>query len=477
MMIDKTKKMSKQIIQKEQGFVFAVTAMVVVLILSLILIYLRSTVMLNISEASEIMSTSQSYWSAVSGMEYAFEESVTDINSVPGTYSYYNSSITIDTSFSDNDGNAFTDGSIRFISTGNHGDTKRIVESSFDVAREQDLWPSISIILNVIGGDDDDHGDDSDGDGDKDNGKSGSDEDDESSVFKIEEDAILNCSIFIGGSVEVESDAAVGSPIYGGPTTIYVPTGYIVTGNFNSTFDWAVDPDPTPGLPSFNHAWYDSLIGIAESISGTGGNKHDGELEIKQTTFDLSSYANTAYFVKGDIEIEGSVITGGNFSDNGQGSPGILVSSGEIKIKEKHNIQSFIDNNIILISKKQIELEDYSQVGTDYSSLSSTCRPFTNTELYSQDDIILKDNSEVWAIVTSNEKLKLEDHAKLYGVAHTPNDELSLEENTYIEGAIFVLRMDHNKFKEGQIRLTHCFPMHFKSARKFVPVKTTFKEI
>jgi len=479
MNIGNIKRVKKHFIKDEGGFVFAITAMAVVVLISLMMIYLRSTVMLNISEAGEIMSTSQSYWSAVSGLEYAYEEASSNIDSVPGTYTYYNSTITIDSSFVDNDGNPLSNGEVRLISTGVHGDTKRIVASAFDLSRDQDLWPSISVILSVSSsGDDEENGDGHD-DEEKKKKKSHDDEehDDESDAFKINENAILNCSLFIGGSVEVESNATVGSPSYGGPTTIYVPTGQIVTGDFTSTFDWEVYPNPTPALPGFNHGFYDSLINIAESVSNTIGNEHDGDLEIELTTFDLSVFANRTYFVDGDIKIKGSTVTGGSLSSNGHAAPGILVASGKIEVEKKSSTQSFIDNNIILIAKEEIEIEDYSQVGSDYSSISLQCRPFNLNELYAKDNVEIKDYAEVWAIVTSRDELKLEDHAKLYGIAHAPDNKLYLDENTFIEGAIFVLRMDHNKFKEGQIRLTHCFPMHFKSVRKFVPIISTFKEI
>ncbi|MFQ6677176.1 MAG: hypothetical protein ACE5D0_02545 [Fidelibacterota bacterium] len=594
--------MNKQIIPKEEGFVFAVTAMVVVVVLSLILIYLRSTVMLNISEASEIMSTSQSYWSAVSGMEYAFEESASNADSVPGTYSYYNSTITLESSLVANGGGPVNNGSLRFISTGTHGETKRIVESSFKGITDFSLWPSISVILEsgespggeecgecdgkvtqltlqyngsssasvkvkqkkgkkwkkifkqtvspggtftingvdskgtlgskikiFINGDlhveihtscsepigagmvagsfeiisgysrnggllcnyGDDECNDDDHDDDDDNGSSG---------FEINDNAILNCSIFIGGDVDVESSAIVGSPSYGGPTTIYVPTGNTVTGNFNSTFDWDIYLNPTPTLPNFNHSPYDSLINIADAISSTGGNEYDGDLEIELTTFDLSSYTNRTYFVDGDIDIKGSTITGAvSGGDSTLSLPGILVSSGQITIDEEDNTQSFIDDNIILIAKKDIKIKDYSQIGTDLSGNSPSCRPSTLTEVYSKDDVEIKENVVVWAIVTARGDLKLD--GTLYGIAFVPDGHFIMDNsNAYMEGAIFVNRMgssssgdddddhdDHDDdddgdcftdgFNKGQMKLTHCFPQPYFSSRKFVPVKSTFKEI
>ena len=394
-----TLNMDKQFVRNEGGFIFAVTAMGVVIIISLMMIYLRSTGMLNISEAGEMLSTSQSYWSAVSGMEYAYEEAAINADSVPGTYSYYNSSIILESSLAGNDGGPITSGSIRFISTGVHGDTKRIVESSFQGVKTLDLWPPISVILegggSPGGGEEEECGEcdgkvtqltlqyngnssalikvkqkrgevvynqtvspggtftivgvDSKGtlgteislyvnnnlnvkihtscsvpvgpgmvagsfeiiSGYSRNGGllCGDGGGGDSEGFEIKNNTILNCSIFIGGRVSVESDAVVGSPDYGGPTIIYVPTGFTVTGNFNSTFNWAEYPDPTPTLPNFNHSPYDSLISISDAITSTGGNEYNGNLEINLTTFDLSSYANNTYFVKGDIKRKGSTIT------------------------------------------------------------------------------------------------------------------------------------------------------------------------
>lgn len=562
------KRMGIQPLRNEGGYIFAVTAMVVVIIISLILIYLRSTVMLNISEAGEMLSTSQAYWSAVSGMEYVYEETTNNNNTIPGTYSYYNSTVTLTNSLTGSDGGPLTNGAIRYISTGIHDNSKRVIESNFDVLQDQELWPLISVIMEggsacgecdgkvtqltmqyngsssalitvkqkngdvvynnsvspggiftfygtdnygtfgteiklyidnsldvkihtscsqpigagmvvgsfeIISGysrnggllceysDDDDHGDDDHGD-------------DDSGEFIIKDNTILNCSIFIGGSVDVESGAVVGSPVYGGPTIIYVPTGFTVTGDFNATFDWAVYPNPTPTLPNFNHSPYDSLISIAEAITNTGGNKYKGNLTIKEVTFDLSGYTDRTYFVKGDIEIEGSTVTGAGSGGSSLVTPGILVASGKIEIKKEHDNESFIDDNVILIAKKEIKIEDHTQVGNDLSGVSPPCRTITFNEVYSKERVEIKENAEVWAIVTSRGELNL--NGALYGIAFVPDNKLKMDhDNAYLEGAIFVKKMDNKEFKKGRMKLTHCFPFHYFSTQKFVPVKTTLKEI
>jgi len=136
-----------QSLKREDGFAFSVTAIGLVLILGLITFYLSSSVTARISIAADFLETTQSYYNALSGIEYALEEMGTDINNVVGTYEHGNGTVTLSTSAEDFEGDSLSCEGRRIISTGNHGETERMMELVVEFHLQGgDPWGNLSMV-------------------------------------------------------------------------------------------------------------------------------------------------------------------------------------------------------------------------------------------------------------------------------------------------------------------------------------------
>jgi hypothetical protein len=157
-----------QSLKREDGFAFSVTAIGLVLILGLITFYLSSSVTARISIAADFLETTQSYYNAISGIEYALEEMGTNINNVVGTYEHGNGTVTLSTSAEDFEGDSLSCEGRRIISTGNHGETERMMELVVEFHLQGgDPWGNLSMVDTLDsheGGDDDDEEDEDCGD-------------------------------------------------------------------------------------------------------------------------------------------------------------------------------------------------------------------------------------------------------------------------------------------------------------------------
>ncbi len=429
-------------IQKEDGFVFVTTAITAAIILGLSIVYLSNSVTMNISEASDAYSASQSHWTAISGVEYSLKKMSEGNPDVSGTFTFFNSTAVIELSDRDRSGNPLGSGLLRAICTGLHGSGKRILEVQYQVV-EQNVWPVLSVIKQADGND-----------------------------FEIDENFTLNDSIYIGADVDVEEDASMGDPP-GDRTHIYVPTGKTVTGDFDANFSWSVHPNGTVDLPGFSHTEYDSLINIANAINGTSGNnKYKGDYTINGGIFDLSVYENNTFFIRGKLTVKGATITGGSLS-----SPGIIVVTKDIKIQKRGSTQSFVDDNIIMIGDRKIEIKDYTQFGNDYSALIPALRPKTVNELFTDDEIIIGEDTEVWAQIFTIDKIKVE--GRVFGLIYSTTG-IEFEENSsFFEGALFIqkIKKPESKLKKGKMDLNHSFPLHYFSGIRYLVVSHSLREI
>lgn len=432
--------------KKEEGYVFLFIAIGITVILALLTVFLAKSASVRVTVTADFIETTQSYYNAISGIEYAIERMKIDLPSAVGTFEHANGTVQVNTSTFDYYGNPLTSGKTRFISTGRHGQTERLVEIivEYKVDSSNPSWGPISVIDEVS-----------------------------SAEFTIGSEFALNDSIFIGKSVEVEETVSLGDPP-GDPTCIYVPEGHTVTGPFDEYFTWSEHPEPVPALPDFDHTFYDSLISIANSITSTGGNKYDGNLTI-EGDFDLSLYENSMYFVNGKVKITGGYITGGDYS----GRPGILIASGQITCSQNESSQeSIIDDNIIFIAGSGLEFDDASEFGADWSSISPPERPATFNEVYAKDVVEIMDDAVVWALCTSLSDFILD--GKLYGVAHAPTAKVDFNKSTsFLEGALFTKQLNKKDIAEvGVMNLHHIYPVQFSTQYwQYKVVGNTWREI
>jgi len=423
--------------REEDGVVFASTAIIVSVILGLVILYLSNSTTLNINEAMDVYSAKQSYWSAISGIEYALQNSENGFDNLPGGYSFYNSAVYLSVSNTDQSGVSLPDGQIRVISLGRHAETERILEVKFKVKTKR-FWPELSLIEHAKN-------------------------------FKIKEDFALNDSLYIGGNVWVDDDAKIGDPP-GDRTNIYVPSGKSVTGDFDARFSWSVYPAGSLSLFTFSATKYDSLLAIAKAITSMGGNKCKGDYTLNGGVLDLSSFANRTFFVKGKLTIKGGTITGGSVS-----APGIIVVTDKVEFKKFGTTQTFVNDNIIIISRRQVELKDRTKFGTDYSYLNPSLRPTTVNEIFAYNKVEIGEKVKVWAQIISSDRVKIE--GRVYGVVYSKNGLEFDEENAYLEGALFVRRVMGNKLEKGKMNLNHSIPAYYFAGTSYQVIPATLKEI
>ncbi len=91
-----------KIIKNEKGFVVSVTAIVIAVILGLAILYISNSIAVNVTSSSNVYSSSQAKWAAVSGIEHAILRLNTGtLDFITGTYPFHNGNIIIDTTMLD----------------------------------------------------------------------------------------------------------------------------------------------------------------------------------------------------------------------------------------------------------------------------------------------------------------------------------------------------------------------------------------
>ncbi|MEE8341136.1 MAG: hypothetical protein V3S42_05355 [Candidatus Neomarinimicrobiota bacterium] len=137
-----------KIIKNEQGFVVSVTAIIIAVILGLIVLFFANSIALNVTTASDIYSSTQARWTAVSGVDLTLMK----LNNlygeeVKGNFPFMNSEIVIDTSLIDSVNKIWS-----ITSTGVHASSYRILSmyispSAIDTAISEDFDSEVDLVI------------------------------------------------------------------------------------------------------------------------------------------------------------------------------------------------------------------------------------------------------------------------------------------------------------------------------------------
>jgi hypothetical protein len=114
-----------------------------------------------------------------------------------------------------------------------------------------------------------------------------------------------------------------------------------------------------------------------------------------------------------------------------------------------------VDDNIIFISKKDIQLENASQFGEDHSALPAQDRPVTTNELYAKDDLKISRDVVAWGQLYCRDDIKLE--GRVYGICLAPGKFTFEKNESYLEGAVFAHELNKSTLDNGQMHLNHIY--------------------
>ncbi len=451
-----------QIKGEEKGFVFASAAIVVAIILVIAITYLSRSQSINIRQAADTYSWSQSYWAALSGVEYAIENSV-NLEDLGGNYSFYNGDVHLSTGITYANGSALPEGNIRLISKGSHGETYRRLEVLFEVVYNQDFWPDLSMIQEI------EHQD---------------------NLFTIHNNYGMNGSLYIGGDVEVQCTeggdddddhgdhgdhgdgdgncAALGNPP-GLPTTLYVPNGNTVTGEFNNYFGWTTT---TPLLlPELDFTPYTDRISQAYNISETADNEYFGNLSLSGGELNLDLYTDRTYFINGKLTLKGVSVVGGSIIQ-----PGIIVVTGKTDFMNLGMNPTVFGDNIIVISDSDISFKNDTRFGTNYSALPPEDWPQKVNLVYSNDQISIDHDTDIWGQIISPSEIQL--YGSAHGVIWCGNMFEYNDPNAFFEGALYAHHIDnpHDQFVNGYMNLHHIVPIYYFEGLSYQVVEGTLNE-
>jgi len=300
-------------------------------------------------ELVDVYSASQARWTAISGIEWGTYKAELGEDDVLGTFNFFNSStVTIDTSAADENGTPLTNNFYRIMSVGTFADAEsrlRII-AAFSM---QEAWADVSIIEQ--------QGD-------------------------IKNTFTLNDSIYFGDDVDIQNGASIG--VGGGePTHFFHPIGAVVDPSSGTTWTSGVHPLGNLYLPDFDNSYYDDHIAIADAITSTSGNeiytsRGRGTETWIDEELDLSDYTDNTLYVAGKVSLESVHLTGGTLEE-----PGILVANNTITLLKSvtgkgknavEGVKTTADDNIILISKTDIILDDSTYFGEDWSAATWRAR-------------------------------------------------------------------------------------------------------
>ncbi len=418
----------------QSGFGFSAIAIVIALIMGLTVTMVFRQVATQSAELGEVYSASQAHWTAMSGIEWGIHKAELGESDVLGTFDFFNSTVTIDTSTADESGTPLTTNFYRVMSEGRIGEA----QSNFRIIAAFSLltaWADVSIIEVNTG---------------------------KNQKFDLTKDFTLNDSIYFGEDVVVEDGTTYGDPGVGEATHIYHHPDYGVTVSTgdHANLTYGLYPYGTGELylPDFDNSYYDDLIAVADAITSTTGNYINGKKTWSKTTLDLSIYTDNTVYVKGDVTIESSNITGGSID-----APGILVTNGKLTLKKAKakkkappSAKTTADDNIILITKKDIIVQDSTYFGFDHTdSLTAEDRPVTTNELYAKDDLQIKAGTTVWGQLYCRDDIKLE--GAVYGICLAPSKFTFEKVTSYLEGAVFAHELNRDRLDNGQMHLNHIY--------------------
>ena len=324
--------------------------------------------------------------------------------------------------------------------------------------------------------DDDENNNNNDDDDENNNNDDDDDDDDDESQygwFNIKGwDGILDGEIYIGANTLIEYNGTVTRPHVGWdnlystnfklPPTCAVLPAVPLTGN---SYTWEnVD---VLDLPDFDHLSYDSLFTIALTMTEDNNNgKYVGDIEWSYdhaygntTIFYLQNYPNRTLFVRGDCEIKSCELQniGGSSS-----APGIIVATGDISVDSLTG--GTIPNNIILIAAGDIDIED-TNFGTDLPQISWDS---VVNELYARGQINVRDSNRILAQIYAfggnhNSYSYRSQDVNTYGLIYLPNPDnyLDLASRKWFKGAMYVSRVKNDRFQDTYVLFHRKFPTHY----------------
>jgi len=358
--------------KREEGFVFAATTIVLSIAIGLSLLYLNNSVSLNITRASEQYTTIQSYWNAISGVEYAIQKIQGGLSG--GTFSFYNGTVNISLSTLDLLGIPLPSNQTRIISKGVVGESERLIQFYYSSEPQAFSYAAFVDTINTAG----------------------------NTTIVINKKSKVNGEMVINNAnVDTISGAQMGASNVGSgnPVILYVAAGKLVNGLappqvFSPTFESRIYPGPIAKFPTFDTSFYDSLLAIAEAITSTSGNKNLGNFNIN-SAFDLSTYADNTLFIKGELNI---TTKNGEVAAQSVDNPGFFVVTDIVSI----TAGAKINDNVIIISAGKIDIGGKKTlVGEDHTALAYEDWPPRVNELFSKTEIEVASGASTFANIYS----------------------------------------------------------------------------
>ena len=409
----------------QAGFGFTIIAVVIAVVMGLIASIAFRQVSTQSSEFAGLYAGSQARWAAMSGIEYGLFKAEQGDADVSGTYTFFNSTIILDTLEAYTTGGALPDYWYMVTSRGAVGDAYR----DFRFLSKKSLktiWGNVSII---------------EGTGDVD----------------LRSSFVLNDSLYIGQDVDVISGVSLGGVTQ---SHIYVPPGAAVSPASGTNYTSGLHPREWLFNPDFNTEPYDSLITIANDISGddAANGIWDGNQRFRLATINLNDYPDSTIFCNGKFTFQGCTITGGDTT-----RPAVIVATTDIIAENRSGTETTFGDNIVLIADDDITLDDATEFGLDHSALSPENRPITFNLMYGFDLILIKANVVAWSSTFSTDDIRLEGAA--YGITYAPDKFTFNKTTSYMEGAIFAHKLvgsnGANNINRGEMNLNHYFNQDF----------------
>lgn len=402
----------------QAGFGFTLMAVVLALVMGLIVSMFLRQVSTQVAEMGDLYSASQAKWASVSGIEYGLFKAEFGEADVSGSYSFYNSTIILDTLEAYTTGGALPDYWYMVTSRGStsvaYRDFRFLSKKSLKT-----IWGDVSIIEGTAD-------------------------------IELQSGFTLNDSLYIGQDVTVDVGADVGSTVF---SHIYRPPDHTVTPATGTNYtsgehyrSWLFSPD-------FDTEPYDSLIAIALGISSNSVNKFKKNKLFKNDVIDLNSYPDSTIYCRQSFTFQGCTITGGDST-----RPAVIVAWKDIVLESTGGNETTIGDNVVLISDDDIYLYDQSEFGLDYSHLSPENRPRTFNMMFGDDYIFVDEDVVAWSQAFSTDDIRID--GALYGIAYAPDKFTFANINSYFEGAIFANKYRGSNFNDldfGELNLNHYF--------------------
>jgi len=383
--------------------------------------YMRQ-VSTQVIQYADIYSGSQAHWAALSGMEFGYYKSEIGEADLGGPYTFFNSTVALDTSESSDTGAPLPQYYYRVISSATFGNAERNLRILTKMSMKT-VWGDVSII---------------EGSGD----------------VQIKNGLTINDDIYIGQNVSVEAGTAIGDPP-DSTTLLYVPPGAVVTGgqedaNFSvgeHRLGWLFHPD-------FDTDPYDSLLAIAAAITSDNDNKFDGRTTFKEDTLFLNTYTDSTIYCNNTLSLLGMIIIGGSAE-----RPAIIVTTGNLVVGDSRSFETIVSDNVIMISGTLLELDNATLYGTDQSALPPEFRSNLHNEVFSAGDLIVRSDAVLWGQAYATDDINIE--GEMHGIAYAPDIFRFTKVTSYLEGAIFATNIigssGPNRMDRGQLNMNHFF--------------------